>query len=283
MIIISNLILEVHDGNTIASTEVYGVDKKTYINIESGNVFYLTWELDSIPNDSVDHFNVVIKRYDPTLNVFYDILYKNVGYTHAFYVNADILPKAPLQYILSIYIVAYGKYGSVITSNIETPYVCKGSGTYVKVEYDDYSIMKRALAFAKTLNLDTVTLTSEMILKDIQELTLYDIDEKVLTTSDITIKEFEASLSDQKGRAIQDATGNDLFAVASKLLYSVNGWDIIQDSYTKDDDGNWQKNDIEFEMLIIKNKESEKYGETVEVVIGKDANGDSIYEPLYVL
>ena len=157
MILISNLILSILDGSTIASTEIYGANKKTYINIGSGNVFKLTWktELETNPvftNDIVDHYNLVIKRFDPTLSVYYDIFDKNVGLINEFYVNSEMLPSIPLQYILSIYVVAYGKLGNVLTSNVTNSYVCKGSGAYVKVQPEGYTqpIMKRALAFAKT-------------------------------------------------------------------------------------------------------------------------------------
>ena len=250
MILISNLVLEVYDGNTIASTEIYGTDKRTYVNIGSGNVFCLDWSLDSMPNDKLDHFNVVIKRYDPTLNVYYDILTKNVSRVSEFYVSSDLLPKVPLEYVLSIYVVAYGKQGTIITSNVVNPYVCKGSGSYVKVEYEDYKqpIMKRALAFVNAP----------------------------------TPNEPVAVLLDRNGRTLFAKDESEpLAAKATKLLTS-DTWSLVQEGYTKGADGEWHTNDIKFEVLIA-GGESNYYGEPIEVIVGKDADGNDIYEPLYVL
>jgi GTP pyrophosphokinase len=42
-----------------------------------------------------------------------------------------MLPSAPEQYMLSIYVVAHGTYGSIATSNVISPYVSKGSGIVV--------------------------------------------------------------------------------------------------------------------------------------------------------
>jgi hypothetical protein len=57
--------------------------------------------------------------------------------------------------MLSVYLVAYGKQGSVVTSDVINPYISKGSGTYVNVKDENsvQSIMKRAAAFAKTPSL----------------------------------------------------------------------------------------------------------------------------------
>ena len=261
MIPISNLVLEVYDGSTIASTEIYGTDKKTYVNIGSGNIFCLAWGLDVPPSDELDHFEVVIKRYDPTLNVYYDILTKNVGLAYKFYVNSELLPAAPLQYVLSIYVVAYGKQGSAVTSNIVNPYICKGSGTYVKAEYEGYKqpIMKRALAFAKVA--ETTATTAE---------------HGTSTSNTYT------DLADRDGYALLDTEGNELLALTTKLLNSINGWEVMQEGYTKGADGEWHTNDIKYEMLIA-GGESNFYGEPIEVIVGKDANNNNIYEPLYVL
>ena len=150
MILISNLILEVLEGSTITSTEIYGTDKKTYINIGSGNVFKLMWETPTLTNDAVDHYGLIIKRHDTAINAYYDIFDKNIGLVNEFYVDSPLLPTVPEQYMLSIYLVAYGKHGSVITSNVVNPYVSKGSGGYVKVEeVYNQPIMKRALALTK--------------------------------------------------------------------------------------------------------------------------------------
>lgn len=268
MITISNLVLEVQDGSTIASTEIYGADKKTYINIGSGDVFYLKWNLDQLSDDTLDHFNVVIKRYDPTLGVYYNILDKDVGLVLKVLVNSNILPVFPLQYMLSIYVVAYGKQGSVITSNVVNPYVCKSSGAYVKVESKDNGpIMKRALAFAKITQAGIPPVGSLTILADADGLVFQDSDAKKLVTADgaANLVEFEAELtakdSNNETKVLVDEDGNELFATATRLLNSINGWEIIQESYVKGPDDTWHITDI-----------SDSSGEIIT-----DENGESIY------
>ena len=297
MIIISNLVLEIYDSNTIASTDIYGADKKTYVNIGSGNVFQLDWDLGRLQNDTLDHFNVVIKRYDPVLNVYYDILHKNVGAVFSFSVKADYLPAAPAQYMLSIYVVAYGKKGSVITSNVVNTYVCKGSGSYVKVEYDDYKqpIMKRALAFAKTASSMSAAMASlTEVLTDIDGYVLLDSDDKVLSVMSLTqpTETQPTELVSLDGLVLkfkdEDETEKVLLAPATKLLTSVTGWEVMQEGYTKGTDGEWHTNDIRFEVLIA-GGESNDYGTIIEVIVSKDgddADGNPInpvFEPLYVL
>ena len=251
MIPISNLFLEAYEDTTSIATEIYGADKKTYINTGSGNVFKLEWGLTTaIPNDTVDHFNLIIKRYDPTLNVYYDIFDKNIGLVHSFFVKSNLLPPAPEQYMLSIYVVAYGKHGSVVTSNIINPYVSKGSGTYVKVESanDKPPVMKRAIAFVNAA----------------------------------TQVEPIATLQDLTGRTLfAKDTDEPLAAEATKLLSS-DSWNIAQKGYTKDANNEWRTNDIAFEVLVTMGEWNEA-GEPVEVIVGKDNNGNDIYEPLYVL
>ena len=251
MIPISNLFLKAYEDTTSIATEIYGADKKTYINTGSGNVFKLEWGLtEAIPNDTVDHFNLVIKRYDPTLNVYYNIFEKNVGLIYSFFVKSTLLPPAPEQYVLSIYVVAYGKHGSVVTSNIINPYVSKGSGTYVKVESvnDKPPIMKRAIAFVNA----PASVESVATLQDLNGRTLFakDADEP-------------------------------LAAEVTKLLLSDN-WNIAQKGYTKSVDNEWHTSDIAFEVLVTIGEWNEA-GEPVEVIVGKDASGNNIYEPLYVL
>ncbi len=254
MILISNLILTSSaDRSAVPSTEIYGADKKTYINIGSGNVFKLEWELTPVwPNDRIDHFTLIIKRYDPILNTYYDILSENVGLVYNFFVTSSMLPAAPEQYMLSIYVVAHGALGSIATSNVISPYVSKGSGTYVNIEYDGYKqpIMKRSVAFVNAP----------------------------------TPVEPEAELIDLTGRNLFAANVEEpLAAKATKLLVS-SDWTIVQDGYTKDTNGNWQPNDIKYEVLVAGGETTEpEYGEIIEVIAGRDANNKPIYEPLYVL
>jgi len=339
VILISNLTLSILEGSTIASTDIYGV--KTYVNIGSGNVFNLSW---TTPDELVDHYELVIKQHDTTLNEYFDIFNKNIGIVDSFFVNSDILPTVPRQYILSIYVVAYGKSGSVITSNVVNPHVSKGCGTYVKVT-EGYAqpIMKRALAFAKVVQTfqpsqiaqnvlkdsdgkvlkdsqgrvlyttgssptiestlldlkgrvlkdanDKVLLTTgssvktettlldleNRLLKDVQdrallatehssssaetELKLLDSNSRVLKDSlDRTLYSTEASSStanqvlllDSEGRELKDSDGKTLFAktAATTVLESTTGWCLMQESYTKDTNGNWHVNDIRYEVLV---------------------------------
>lgn len=257
MILISNLILEVLEGSTIASTEIYGTDKKTYINIGSGNVFKLKWETPTLTNDTVDHYSLVIKRHDTVLNVYYDIFNKNIGLVNEFYVDSPMLPPLPEQYKLSIYVVVHGKQDSIITSNVVTPYISKGSGTYIKVE-DGYNqpIMKRVLAITKGLP----------VLADLEGNVLTDAEGNILMVTGLTN---EYILNDRTGQSLLDASGHPLIAVATKVLNPINDWVVVQEVYTKDSDS-WRINDIEFEALVDEN------GEVIECL----NNGS--YEPIYV-
>ena len=219
---ISTFNLTVSDGSTIASTEIYGTDKKTYINIGSGNVFRLSWETPALNNnDTVDHYNLVIKRHDTTLNVYYDIFDKNIGLVNEFYVDSAILPALPLQYRLSIYIVAYGKQGSIITSNVVNPYVSKGTGTYVKVQPEGYKqpVMKRALAFVEA------PMTDDII---------------------------PAVILDEEGNTIPilDDDGNEIPLTAANILQS-SDWNVVLEYYAKDGSA-WQTSDIKYEILVDK-------------------------------
>lgn len=284
MILISNLTLNIKDGSTIASTNIYGTDKKTYINIGSGNVFKLYWETPTLTNDTVDHYNLVIKRHDITLNVYYDIFDKNIGLVNNFYVDSPLLPSLPEQYMMSIYLVAHGKQGSVTTSNVINPYISKGTGTYVKVQPEGYAqpIMKRALAFAKvafnsfvtlrdaagnTLKdtsgkvLFTLTYSDALVLEDSDGQILADDDDKTLYTS-------TATLADSRNQILEDANGKTLFAKASRILESTNGWAVMREGYTKDTNGNWRTNDIKYEVLV------DEDGSIIT---------DSNNEPIYIL
>jgi hypothetical protein len=123
--------------------------------------------------------------------------------------------------MLSVYLVAYGKQGSVVTSNVINPYISKGSGAYVKVQPEGYKqpIMKRALAFAKVAD----------------------------TTAASTL---EVALADRDGTLLVDKDGQQLFAGVTKVLESVNGWCIMQEGRTRDASGTWHINDIKYEVLV---------------------------------
>ena len=243
MILISNLTLSVEDGGTIASTEIYGADKKTYINIGSGNVFRLSWETPILANDTVDYYKLVIKRHDTTLNVYYDIFDKNIGLVNEFYVDSSLLPAIPLQYKLSIYVIAYGKQGSTLTSNVATPFISKGSGNYKKTEGTNKvpSIWKRALAFTK----------------------------------EPTQGEAPVVILSKEGNTVQLLDNNEVpvQTKATRVLTSTS-WSVVQDCYVKNSSGNWQSSDIDYEVLLAL-----KEGTTDEYEIATDSSG----EPIYVL
>lgn len=268
MILISKLTLNIKDGSTIASTNIYGVDKKTYINIGSGNVFKLDWAMPELTDDdSIDRYSLVIKRYDPTLNVYYDIFNKNIGLVNEFFVDSFMLPIAPEQYMLSIYLVAYSKHGSVVISDVITPYVVRGSGTYVKVKEANYdkAIMKRALGFVNTPQAMLATRATQSVLTDSEDSVLKDIDGFILSPKPT------AALLDRLGQQFKDRSGRALFASATKLLENTSNWSIVQKGYIKDAAGNWRTNDIAYEVLQVFNDQTDQY----EVLV--DSNDNPIY------
>lgn len=285
MILISNLNLSIKDGSTISPTEIYGV--KTYIDIGSGNVFGLSWNTPTLTTDTVDRYDLVIKRHKPEVNVYDVIFDKNIGLVNEFYVDSAILPDFTMPYETSIYLVAYGKQGSVLTSNVINPYVCKGSGIYVKVQPGNYKqpIMKRAVALGK-IESGRVTISdiesgvsvatsaelaeyTEAIIRDCDGYVLRDVTKKVLYSVPATTVEME--LADITGQLLVDSSGRTLFAEVSNLLENPDGWTIMQEIYTKDDANNWRINDIEYEVLV------DKTGEIIYTL------NDGKYEPVYVL
>jgi hypothetical protein len=248
--LIYNLTLNISDGSTIASTTIYGTDKKTYINIGSGNVFRLFWGAPTLTNDTVDYYKLVIKRHDTVLNVYYDIFDKSIGLVNEFFVDSALLPTLPFQYMLSIYIVAYGKNGSIITSNIVNPYISKGSGTYIKSTGTDKvpAIWKRALGFVKE--------PSEN-------------------------EQLSAAILDQAGNAISlyDSDGTPVPLVAIRALTSTD-WSVTQEGYVKDDEGEWHPADIRYEALLVL---KEGTTDTYEIATAQKENDPSTYEQIYVL
>ena len=249
MISIASLNLTVSDGSTVASTDIYN-EGKTYINIGSGSVFTLEWYPPEFTNDDefVDHYNLVIKRYDEAVNLYHDIFDKNVGiplYTYLdkdgkeikvnkFYVTSSILPVAPLQYRLSIYVIAYGNKGGIITSNIVSPYISKGAGAYVKAQSD---LMKRAIAFVNA----PISTNDTFVLVD----------------------------RDRVPLAAADTSKIPLEVKAARVLTPNNSWNIVQDIYIRNNDA-WQDNDIKYEVLLALSNNGQYEPVT-------DSNGELIY------
>jgi hypothetical protein len=228
VILISNIILEVLDGSTIASTEIYGVDKKTYINIGSGNVFKLKWNTPVLTNDFVDHYNLVVKRHDPTLGAYYDIFNKNIGLVNEFFIDSIMLPQAPDQYKLSIYLEVYGRYGNVITSNTVGPYVSKGGGGYVQVENSrnatfEQPIMKRALSFVNIPRAIASTMVTELKLADIDSVLLADIDGNVLSCSSTATISTKVSLVDIDDKILTDIDQKVLYLTQQATAATATG------------------------------------------------------------
>jgi hypothetical protein len=268
VILISNLVLNISDNvSAVPSTELYGADKTTYINIGSGIIFKLDWETPVLTDDDIDRYSLVIKRYDPTLNVYYDIFDKNIGLVNEFFVDSFMLPIAPEQYMLSIYLVAYSKHGSVVISDVITPYIIKGSGTYVKVKEDNYNvaIMKRALGFVNTPQAMSATRAAQSVLTDINGLVLTDSAGNILSPKPT------AALLDRLGQQFEDRMGRALFASATKLLENTSNWSIVQKGYIKDAAGHWRTNDIAYEVLQVLNDQTGQY----EVLV--DSNNNPIY------
>jgi hypothetical protein len=171
--------------------------------------------------------------------------------------------------MLSIYLVAHGKHGGVSTSNVLSPYVVGGSGTYVKVEEDNYAepIMKRALGFVSTSQAMTRTSTTQRVLTDIDGYILTDSDGKILSPA------AEIALHNRDDVQFVDVTGRALFTTATTLLENTSGWSVVQKSYTKDADDTWRTNDITYEVLQVFNEQTGKY----EVL------NDFVNNPIYIL
>lgn len=248
MNLISNLILQVLDGNTVASTEIYGTNKKTYINIGSGDVFKLQWNTPELAvDDSIEHYDLVIKRHDTILDVYYNIYNKSIGLVNEFVVESSLLPTLPTQYMLSIYLVAYSTQGSVIISNVENPYISKGSGSYVCVKVEDTEdaplIMKRAIAFTK-IALPRLVDKNIKLLKDSKgrTLTLTSLPDKYARVRD---------LADSDSELLKASGGVQLTAKAANVLNIVNGLTLVQNIYMQDSSGSWQQSDIKDEVLIV--------------------------------
>ena len=282
MILISNIVLEVLDGSTVPSTDIYGADKKAYINIGSGNVFNLKWTTTLTGADTVNYYTLVIKRFDPTLNVYYDIFDKNIGLVNYFSVDSSILPVLPEQYLLHIYVIVRSITGSVITSNIVSPYVCKGSGTYVNVKPEGYTqaIMKRAIAFVNTEQLSimaTAGLNNELaqILLDSNGYTLITNESNILAASSSKTTVIVKN-SDGEEVSILTEDNNPVTIIATRLLTSAD-WQLAPESFIKDPDGTWRATDIKYEVLVSKNEKTGNI-EPIEVL-----NNEGTYELLYTL
>ena len=277
MILISNLILSIEDGSTVASTSIFGTvsePKQTYFNIGSGNVFKLKWGTPALNNDTIDYYVLVIKQYDDELGIYYDIFSKNIGLVNEFYVDSYLLPLVPRQYMLSIYVSAHSKYGSTITSNVINPYISKGSGMYVKVKEANVGgdvityerpIMKRAIAFTKAIRASQVELidVSGKVLLDnagkvlfargTAHIALADSIDRVLrdkTGRVLFARSEDDLLADAEGELLIDAEGRSLLTETPKVFESDDGWSVVQNIYTKVTEDDWLDNNIIDEVLV---------------------------------
>jgi hypothetical protein len=201
------------DGTTVPSIELY--NERTYVDIDSGNVLNVAWDTPTAANNIVDSYTISLSKYNPDTGA-YVLLYKNnIGNVNSFSVNANHLAAAELaQYTLQISLVAHSKYGQVYDSAAGTVNVqiCKGSGTYLKVEHGyPQPIMKRALAFAKLEYLP---------------------------------------LKDASGKALTDATGKILYAKTARTQATTAGWTLVQEAFAKDSDQMWHDSDVQYEVLV---------------------------------
>lgn len=241
MILITILNLFVEDGTTLPSVNVYNNYEPTYINIGSGNVFKLRWatELTESTDEAVEYYELIIKRYDVDLNIYHDVFKKKIGLVNEFYVNSNLLPTLPLQYRLDASVVAYGKLGSTVISDIKHIYVSKGTGTYVKVTPEGYNqpVMKRAVALVNSRPHPNMA------------------------------EEIPAIIVDEKGNEIPllDSNNNETQIKATNILRS-SDWVVAQEFYAKNATGAWQVSDIRYEVLV------DKDGNTIT-----DTDNDFIY------
>lgn len=228
----SNFTITASDGNTIPSTTLLG--NKTYVDIGSGTVLKLSWTFNALyGSNKVDYYSLFIGAQDVTSGTVTALFNDKIGNVNEFYVTSSLLSQISLpKYQLRVYLKAHSVYGETYsgTSDVLFYNVTRGCGTFTKVA-DGYiqPIMKRAIAFTKLNYL---------------------------------------ALKDSEGKALLDADGKQLYAMASRAQDADTGWSLMQNFYSKNSSGAWKQSDIRYEVLT-------------------DANGeiitDSNNEPIYTL
>lgn len=212
----SNLSIRVSEGTTAPSVTID--DVLYYVNIGSGTVLKISWDTPVAPNNLVDVYHLSITAYDTLQNKQVSLLNKYIGNINEYYVTADLLSTVALStYMLTIQLTAKSIYGTSYDSaaTVTTAYVCNGDGTYIKTNADSSQpIMKRSIGFAK-LNFPT--------------------------------------LFDKYGKSIFSAEDKTFTVKATGAQDNETGWAVMQEFYSKDDNGDWQKSDLRYEVLTDEN------------------------------
>lgn len=214
----SNLSINISDGGTVPSLDY--LSSKTYINIGSGNVLKVSWNTPTALNNTVDTYIVHVLGYSNESNGYKPLYTTDVGNVNEFYLNSSVLNSVQQTFLpLHIYVEAISKYGPQYNglSNTEVIYVCRGTGTYVKVE-EGYAqpIMKRAVAFTKLS---------------------YN------------------KLVDSSGVIITGIDGTAMGTKVSDFQDIATGWTLMQEFYSKDVHDTWHLNDLSYEVLMDENGE----------------------------
>ena len=249
----SNLTITISDGGTVPSLDY--LDIKTYINIGSGNILKMSWNTPTATNNAVDSYIVNVLAYDTSIASYKNLYTANIGNVNEFYLKSSIFDSIDQSFVpVQLYVEAVSLFGTSYNgiSNIESVYVSRGAGSYIKVT-EGYSqpIMKRALAFVKVAHVP---------------------------------------LLDKDGKAILTADGKELYGKASNVQDDTVGWTLMQECFVQGPDAGvlvdannrtlvdangaalyaagigWQLSDIQYEVLTDSNGD-----------IITDSNNDAIY------
>lgn len=256
--------ITVSSGSTVPYIKLS--DVKTFVDIGSGSVFKLSWNTPTATNNEVDCYKLVMNMFDPETGILTYLHNDNIGNVNEFCVNSSYLSAVNISRCsLRIQLTACSKYGQAYDSSSEIieVYICKGSGTYIKVEDGPQPIMKRALAFAK-LNYVALTDTAGKALTDTWGEPLYA---KAARTQKVILDETldYASLVDADGMLIKDTDDHSILA-ETVIAQSESGWALMQEFHSKDSNGIWRSSDISYEVLTNAD------GETIT-----DKNNELIY------
>lgn len=251
----SELQLTLSDGGTVPSLDYLSI--KTFVNIGSGNILKMSWNTPAATNNIVDNYKVYLLAYDNKTAEYKLVYNENIGRVNTFYLKASMLKNISQSLVpVRLYVEAVSKFGSEYNriSNIESIWITKGSGAYIKVETGyPQPIMKRALAFS---NLDYLPLTAEdgKVLKASSGEILYGKRSSVQDDENGWTLMQECFIPGSAEDVLMDALGRVLTDSNDKVLYAAGT--------------GWQRSDIKYEVLM-------------------DANGgiltDKDNNPIYVL
>jgi hypothetical protein len=227
----SNLSITISDGGTVPSVDY--LPTKIYVDIGSGNILKVTWNTPTASGNAVDSYIIYVLAYDSAAGSYKSVYTANIGKVNEYYLPASLFAASGQSFTpICIYAEAVSAYGKDYNgiSNMAMVNVSKGCGTYTKVD-TGYAqpVLKRTLTFA---NLDYV------------------------------------ALKDTSGNEITDANGEPIYTKLASVQDDTTGWTLMQEFYAKDENNNWQKSNIAYEVLTDSN------GEVVT---------DSSNNPVYVL